>query len=258
MDNDAASAAATAARSTLRRLPHRVFSARFMDILLRGVIAVRTRVQARAFAGRGRGERLAHRYGARRGLRLAARRGRAGIRGRRATDGDAWRTGQRRHRARRSPRRWLRGRGSSAPPGRAYGSAAASVPTVRRAGSTILRRRAPASRCRWPWQPQVESRSLSSRDGEIVDLLLHLQRRLAERFEVLRLAVAAASAAISPSTSLRALSNSKGPGPPSTPLRPLALSGPVTKMPVPTRTSTRPPISSEMIASRTDVRETPS
>ena len=32
----------------------------------------------------------------------------------------------------------------------------------------------------------------------------------------------------------------------------------VTKMPVPTRTSTSPPISSEMIASRTDVRETPS
>ena len=31
-----------------------------------------------------------------------------------------------------------------------------------------------------------------------------------------------------------------------------------TKMPVPTRTSTSPPISSEMIASRTDVRLTPS
>ncbi len=33
---------------------------------------------------------------------------------------------------------------------------------------------------------------------------------------------------------------------------------PATKMPVPTRTSTRPAISSEMMASRTDVRDTPS
>ena len=71
------------------------------------------------------------------------------------------------------------------------------------------------------------------------------------------LAVTAASAAISPSTSLRALSNSKGPGPLSPAIA--AAGGPaVTNMPAPTRTSTSPPISSEMIASRTDVRETPS
>jgi hypothetical protein len=36
------------------------------------------------------------------------------------------------------------------------------------------------------------------------------------------------------------------------------VAGAATKMPVPTRTSTSPAISSEMIASRTDVRDTPS
>ena len=76
--------------------------------------------------------------------------------------------------------------------------------------------------------------------------------------------VRAASAAISPSMTWRAASRSNGPGASSA----FALAVPTggapsfgaaqTKMPVPTRTSTRPASSRQMIASRTDVRDTPS
>ena len=71
-------------------------------------------------------------------------------------------------------------------------------------------------------------------------------------------AVRAASAAISPSIRRRAASSSNGLGPSSTSPTICAAPGSATKMPEPTRTSTRPAISSEMIASRTDVRDTPS
>ena len=44
-------------------------------------------------------------------------------------------------------------------------SAFASVPTVRHAGSTSPRRRAPASRCRWPWPSANEIRGRCPRES---------------------------------------------------------------------------------------------
>ena len=106
--------------------------------------------------------------------------------------------------------------------------------------------------------PRWKSRSDSLAYREIVHVGGHAHDRLPQFLEVFRLLrMTAASAATSPSTSVRALSNSKGPGP----LSPAIAAEPepaVTKTPAPTRTSTRPPISSEMSASRTEVRETPS
>ena len=145
----------------------------------------------------------------------------------------------------------------------ACGSASVCVATARRADSRVLRRPVRAIRCRWPARARYGSRDRSpraSRNRRRAVSIRATHSRSAVRSA--RVAFLAASAAISPSISLRAASSSNGPGPASSPTsvpprRPRAVRS-VTKMPLPTRTSTSPAISREMIASRTDVRDTPS
>ena len=194
----------------------------------------------------------------RRGSAPTCRR-RAGIRGRRARGADASPHARRPGCARRRRPRWPRGRGWCARRDRSCGNAVESGPTVRRAGPRALRPRARASCCRSPSRGAGESRGPPTSRATKSSMLASRRSTLLRSASASSTdATVAASAAISPSTSLRAASSSNGPGP-RRGWRVCARPGAcVTKMPVPTRTSTRPLISSEMIASRTDVRLTPS
>ena len=134
-----------------------------------------------------------------------------------------------------------------------------AVPTTRRAGPTALRRRARASCCRSPWRGAGGSRGPRIRAPRNRRRSPRGARRsCASASASSAVATVAASAAISPSTSLRAASNSNGPGPASrlARLRPPAAMSRRCRCRRAPRPS--PLISSEMIASRTDVRLTPS
>ena len=115
---------------------------------------------------------------------------------------------------------------------------------------------AAARRCRWPRRSACgirDRRRRASRSRRRCGASCRWSPAVGRRSR--RPLRGAARATASPSISSRAARRSKGPGPSS------GVAGvpvPLTKIPVPTRTSTRPSISSARMASRTEVRETPS
>ncbi len=143
-------------------------------------------------------------------------------------------------------------------PARACENAAACGPTIRRAGPTSLRRQARASRCRSPWRCGNENRDRCLRESRNRRCSRPCARdSRTQRVDVCRRRMLSPPAPRSrPRRACARSAVRKGRDPRRCAVADVVRA--VTKMPVPTRTSTRPPISSEMIASRTEARLTPS